>query len=201
MRWMRPKLNLPNLFRPSTGNGRHDTIPDDIPDTERDTRAQSGIAAKQAVTVTERAPASPAHSLADLDTFLAARLLRLEVTSMSYEDAALLANARKLRLALAAASAHADPMSSDAQSFEALLGETLRGVYAWAFGALDATFLGEHVRPLPKRVVRDIMEHADAAAMHARIEPSLVGLGGVLRDVQRASHQMALTPVAKVSSS
>ena len=198
MRWMRPKLNLPNLFRPPSAHGRHDTIPDDIPATERDTRGQSGIAARPPETVTERAPASPAHSLADLDAFLAARLLRLEVTSMSYEDAALLANARKLRLALAAASAHADAMSSDAQSFEALLGETLRGVYSWAFGALDATFLGEHVRQLPKRVVRDLVEHADAAAMHARLEPSLVGLGGVLRDVQRASHQMSLTPVAKV---
>lgn len=185
---MRPKLNLPNMFGLATASARQDTIPDDLPDTER--TGESGITLRRPAS--EPPPRPPAHSLADLDGFLGARLLRLEVTAASYEEKMLLVVGRTLREALAGAGAHADAHASDAKTFEALLGETLRGVYAWAFVALDAVFLREHVRPIPRRVLRELVEQADAAQTHARLEPALAGLAGLLRDARRACEQMSL---------
>ena len=188
---MRPKLNVSNLFG-QAASGARDTIPDDdLPDTER--AGESGIKLKQPITEVPAGVVGPArHSLADLDVFLAARLLRLEVTSASYEEKMLLVVARTLRASLAGAGAHADPIASDAKTFEALLGETLRAVYAWVFGALDAVFLGEHVRPIPKRIARELAEQADAAATHAKFDSSLQGLAALLRDARRACEQMSL---------
>jgi hypothetical protein len=190
MRWMRPKLNVPNLFASaSQAATARDTLPDDEPETERGP-GDSSIKLKQPITETPP-PSAIGHSLADLDLFLAARLLRLEVTSAAYEEKMLLVVSRTLRAALAGSGAHADPLPSDAKTFEALLGETLRAVYAWVFGALDALFLGEHVRPIPKRVVRELAEQADAAATHAKFDSSLNGLAELLRDARRACEQMS----------
>jgi hypothetical protein len=190
MGWMRPELNVSKLFG-QTAIAR-DTVPDDEPATQRGA-GESSIKLKQPVTEPASGGAGSAcHSLPDLDLFLAARLLRLEVTSVAYEEKMLLVVSRTLRAALSGAAAHADAMPSEEKTFEALLGETLRAVYAWVFGALDALFLGEHVRPIPKRVVRELAEQADAAATHAKFDAALQGLSALLKDARRACEQMSL---------
>jgi hypothetical protein len=188
MGWMRPELKVSNLFGETTA--ARETLPDDVPATDRGA-GESSIKLKQPVTEPP-APGSVCHSLPDLDLFLAARLLRLEVTCVAYEEKMLLVVSRTLRAALSGAAAHADAMPSEEKTFEALLGETLRSVYAWVFGALDALFLGEHVRPIPRRVVRELAEQADAAATHAKFDLALQGLSALLQDARRACEQMSL---------
>lgn len=186
---MRPELNVSNLFGETAA--ARDTLADDVPATDRGA-GESSIKLKQPVTEPPAGPGSVCHSLPDLDLFLAARLLRLEVTSVAYEEKMLLVVSRTLRAALSGAAAHADAMPSEEKTFEALLGETLRSVYAWVFGALDALFLGEHVRPIPRRVVRELAEQADAAATHAKFDSALKGLSALLQDARRACEQMSL---------
>jgi hypothetical protein len=203
---MRPTLSLPRLFGPP-GPDPRDTIPDDDgPDTERETLRPVGgtgevangnaVAGRSYIALRQAGaepPSSPAHALLDLDAFLAARLLRLEVTSTASDGGAFLAHGRVLRGALSSAGMYGDPFASPAPAttFEARLGEALRGVYGWAYGALDAAFLSEHVRPLPKRVVQELAALAEEAVKMARFEGAMADLAALLRDVKRTSERMA----------
>ncbi len=219
---MRPNLSLTRDFG-ARDDDPGDTMPDDgeIPDTERDVTGQSQaspahgsrsyIALRQpANEASGFAPARPAegfsparaaeanrpgHSLVDLDGFLAARVLRLEVTAGDAGDGPalpLLTFVRSLRESLAGAGAYADARGSESPRFEARLGETLRGVYAWAYGVLDAVFLGDQVGPLPRRLWGELANHAEEAVKLSRFEASLADLARLLRGVRRASEGMAL---------
>jgi hypothetical protein len=128
---------------------------------------------------------SPPRSLEELETFLSARLERLEI-SLGCDDAVALVEAHVVRAALAEAGAYADASSSGAYSCEAELAESLRGVYAWAFGALDAVFLGEYVRPLPKRILNDLHDHGSVASMRSLLDPSQALIEPILLGLARA---------------
>lgn len=131
------------------------------------------------------------RTLAELDECLSARLVRMEITGASYEDAALLAEARAVRAGLVRAGAHAESAPSGGRSFRAALGTTLRGVYAWAFGALDDAFLHEHLRPVPKRLLRELDGHARVVALRAKMDPSLAGAEEILLELGRASSRLS----------
>jgi hypothetical protein len=139
-------------------------------------------------------PSAPNHPFAELDKFLASRVLRLEVTG---EDDRALSDARLLREALgragafAAQSAQAVTGDSPTPSFESLLGETVRGVYAWAYGTLDAIFLGDSVRPLPKRVADALADHAEVCAMRGQLEPAFAALENPLAAMRGAASRLA----------
>jgi hypothetical protein len=127
----------------------------------------------------------PARSLEELDAFLTERLVRLEI-SLGCDDAVVLVEAHVVRAALGEAGAYADASSSGPYSCEAELAETLRGIYAWVFGALDALFLGEYVRPLPKRLLGDLHDHGSVASMRSLLDPQQASIEPILLELARA---------------
>jgi len=134
-------------------------------------------------------PRPVARTLAELDAVLGARLQRLEVT-LGPSGADVVADAMRLRAVLAEACAHA-PAGTDARACEAALEGTLRGVYAWLFGALDAVFLGDYVRLIPLRLVGELAEHASNASMRSLLDPSVSSLEDLLRELTRACARFA----------
>jgi hypothetical protein len=173
---MRPDLDVRKLFPVPDTSASNDTIPVTA-------RAPASSSRPSGVVPSVRWPEVPAakeRSLSELDSFLSARLLRFEVTAASYDDAALLVEARTLRSALRLAGVHAEPLPTNERSFESALADTLRGVYAWAFVELDGIFLHEAARPLPKRVANEIVDHAEVAAIRSNLDASLAPLESVL---------------------
>jgi hypothetical protein len=130
-----------------------------------------------------------ARTLDELDAFLRARLLRLEA-ALGPSGAGVVADATRLCAVLAEACAYA-PAGADARACEAALEGTLRGVYAWVFGALDAVFLGDYVRLIPMRLVGELAEHASAASMRALLDPSVAPLEDRLRELTGACARFA----------
>jgi hypothetical protein len=182
---MRPTLDTKKLF----------ALVDGVPPSS--SKARSPMAHSMvvealhlpAIEISAERTHAPRHPFAELDRFLGARVLRLEVTG---EDDAALADARVLREGLArvgAAAAKADETTSP--SFESLLGETVRGVYAWAFGSLDSLFLGDPVRPLPRRVADALADHAEVCAMRGQLEPAFAALEGPLAALRGAVGRLA----------
>ncbi|MGO8996644.1 MAG: hypothetical protein ACLQVI_25295 [Polyangiaceae bacterium] len=166
-------------------------LPDDVqgPDTERTSSEESDI--------TIRAPSSQPTTartlpLVELDKFFAVRLLRLEMISAVHRDLELLAIGRALRVALAVAATHAEPIPSGGRTFEAVLGDTLRAFYAWVFGALDDVLLGDDVRPVPEELARELDDLAGAAAALGAFTAPETTLGGSLREIGRASVKLVL---------
>ncbi len=135
-------------------------------------------------------PQSPHRSLDDLDAFFTTRLLSLEV-ALGCDDAVVLVEAHVVRSALAEAGAYADASLSGAFSCEAELEETLRGIYAWVFGALDAIFLGDYVRPLPKRFASDLIDHGSVASMRSLLDPTQARIKPILIELARACVTLA----------
>ncbi|HEY2516714.1 MAG TPA: hypothetical protein VGI39_37850, partial [Polyangiaceae bacterium] len=81
---MRPQLDHSRLFAPT-----HPELPGaEEPDTTEPLRGASGVSRIHEPVETE-AEVSPRRTLGELDDCLSARLLRLEITSTGYDDAAL----------------------------------------------------------------------------------------------------------------
>jgi hypothetical protein len=194
MQRMRPMVDVSSLFI-RDARDRADTLPGDlaVPDTERShPPGESGITLRAPAGGPNAAPS--VHPLSELDVFLAARLLRLEATCAGDEDTARLRVARTLRVGLLVAAMQSEQLPSGEETFEAALADTLRGVYGWTFGALDDSFLGGYVRPLPKRLAREILDHAEAAAALAGLAPETAALVEPLHQIARACETLALRP-------
>jgi hypothetical protein len=136
---------------------------------------------------------APNHGYPQLDRFLGSRVLRLEITGDGDGDArAALKDARVLKDALARAGAFAALAVPGSPSFETALGETVRGVYAWVFGTLDSLFLGDSVRPLPRRLAAALADHAEVCAVRGRDagEVAFAELEGPLAALRDAAHRL-----------
>jgi hypothetical protein len=185
---MRPTLDTKKLFAlvdgapPSSSKGRSPLAHSIVVEAVR-------LPAVEVERSGERTEA-PNHPFGELDRFLGSRVLRLEITG---EDDSALSDARVLRDALARAGAAAAKANETAASpsFESVLGETVRGVYAWAFGTLDALFLGDSVRPLPRRVSDALADHAEVCAMRGQLEPAFAALEGPLAALRGAVGRLA----------
>jgi hypothetical protein len=164
---MRPEYDSSPWFRPYRA-------PDSPVDPEAPTQRASNVPMQL----------SPTRTLDELEAFLRARLLRLEIT-LGADGAEIVADGLSLRALLAEASEHARS-ATEPPSCERDLAETLRGVYAWVYGALDAVFLGEYVRPLPKRLINDLTDHGSVASMRSLLDPARASLEPTLRRVVRA---------------
>jgi hypothetical protein len=189
---MRPKLDHSKLFAPKRAertDASEATRQGSRGDPEHTLHAQSGI--NRIAATSFEAAASPSRPLRELDAFLGARLLRLEITATTYEDAALLAEARLVRAGLLQAAAFAPPLPTDTRTFRAALGDTLRGLYAWVFGGLDAVFLGEPLRPVPRRLTRELQGHATVALLRSKLDPVLEPLNDVLVELARSCTRLS----------
>jgi hypothetical protein len=166
---------------------------DELPDTERAPEMTSALAHSIVLPACEPHEPEPrkAHALTDLDSFLAARVLRFELVVASRVDTARLAAARTLRSALARVAEQIGTVPREGSSFAAAVSETVRGLYAWAFGELDALFGYEPRRWPPKRLLVELANHAEQATLGEVHDSPLAPLENALAELSESAKRFA----------